>query len=223
MREYFAKLSSVERRFVVAVMLIVFTALNAWFVWPRFSDWKKNQGRVQKANKTLKAFEDKLARVPELDREVKKLESQGAPVPAEDQAIDFANAIRRQASESGVTIQTMTRVPPRTNAFFMEVAQALKIQSNEEQLVDFLYKLGEGNSLVRVRGLSLGPDAPRYNLRVDVTLVGSYQKKIAVRSAPAAAPAAKPAESPAPKKAESRPPATNAASGLPKPLPPIKK
>ena len=223
MKEYFAKLSSMERRFVVGVLLIVFAALNAWLVWPRFGDWKKNQARMDKTRRTLKVFEDKIAGATELERKIKQLESEGAAVPQEDQAIDFANTIQRQAAASSVVIQSMNRVPPRTNAFFMEVAQALKIQSNEAQLVDFLYKLGAGNSLVRVRGLSLGPDAPRHNLRVDVTLVGSYQKKVTARPAPAApaaatatAPAVKPPE---PVAGKSQPPGT----GVPKLPPPTKK
>jgi hypothetical protein len=54
--------------------------------------------------------------------------------------------------------------------------------------VDFLYKLGDGNSLIRVRSLSLRPDAPRQNLGGNITLIASYQKKPSARSAPAPAP-----------------------------------
>lgn len=194
MKEYFARLSSTERRFVVAVLLILFAGLNAWLVWPRFGDWKKNQAAIAKARDTLKVFEDKIALAPELERKIKQFENEGASVPPEDQSSDFVGTITRQAAASGVNILTMIRQQPRTNQFFIELAQALTLQSDDEKLVDFLYKLGASNSLVRVRGLTLGPDAPRYNLRVNVTLVGSYQKKAPVRrsSTPAAtnAPAA---------------------------------
>lgn len=209
MREYFARLNSTERRFVVAVLLILFAGLNAWLVWPRFAEWKKNQIRIATARQKLKVFEDKIALAPELERKIKQFESEGASVPPEDQSSDFVGTIQRQAAASGVNILTMIRQQPRTNQFFIELAQALTIQSDEEKLVDFLYKLGEGNSLVRVRGLSLGPDPPRHNLRVNVTLVGSYQKKAPLRAAPAAAAgsstpaAAKPVTVPPPK------PATN--------------
>lgn len=226
MREYFARLSSAERRFVVAVFLIVFAGLNAWLVWPRFGDWKKNHAAIAKARQTLKVFEDKIALVPELERKIKQFESEGASVPPEDQASDFVGTIQRQAAASGVNILTMIRQLPRTNQFFIELAQALTIQSDEEKLVDFLYKLGAGNSLVRVRGLTLNPDAPRYNLRVNVTLVGSYQKKAPARrsatpaatSTPAAAKKAEPtAPKPAPvDKAREVP-------GVPKPSTPARK
>jgi len=46
----------------------------------------------------------------------------------------------------------------------------------EPQLVDFLYKLGNGSSLIRVRDLSLQPDPPRQKLAADIQLVASYQK-----------------------------------------------
>lgn len=187
MREYFARLSSTERRFVVVVFLIVFAGLNAWLVWPRFGDWKKNQAAIAKARQTLKVFEDKIALAPELERKIKQFESEGASVPPEDQSSDFVGTIQRQAAASGVNILTMIRQQPRTNQFFIELAQALTLQSDEKKLVDFLYKLGAGNSLVRVRGLTLNPDAPRHNLRVNVTLVGSYQKKAPVRRPPATA------------------------------------
>lgn len=187
MKEYFARLSSAERRFVVAVLLIVFAGLNAWLVWPRFGDWNKNQIAIAKARRTLKVFEDKIAQIPELERKIKQFESEGASVPPEDQSSDFVGTIQRQAAASSVNILTMTRQNPRTNQFFIELAQSLSLQSDEEKLVDFLYKVGAGNSLVRVRGLTLNPDAPRHNLRVNVTLVGSYQKKAPVRRPPPSA------------------------------------
>ena len=190
MNEYFARLNSTERRFVVVVMLVVFAGLNAWLVWPRFGDWKKNQSRMFVANNTVKLRETKIALAPELEKQIKKYESEGAAVPAEDQASDFLRAINTQANASGVVILSSVRQTPRTNQFFIEVGQALTLQTDDEHLVDFLYNLGAGNSLVRVRGLSLGPDAPRHNLRVSVTLVGSYQKKIPVRATTPVAPRA---------------------------------
>jgi hypothetical protein len=216
MNEYFARLNSTERRFVVVVMLIVFAGLNAWLVWPRFGDWKKNQTAIARARQTLKVFEGKIAAIPEVEGKIKQFESEGASVLPEDQSSDFVGTIQRQAAASGVNILTMIRQSDRTNQFFIEKAQALTLQSDEEKLVDFLYKLGEGNSLVRVRGLALGPDAPRHNLRVNVTLVGSYQRKAPVRRPPPSAATSAPA---AAKKAQPIAPGNKAPAvpGVPKP------
>lgn len=216
MKEYFARLSSAERRFVVAVFLILFAGLNAWLVWPRFGDWKKNQTAIARARQTLKVFENKIALTPELEGKIKQFESEGASVPPEDQGSDFVGTIQRQAAASGVNILTMIRQQDRTNQFFIEKAQALTLQSDEAKLVDFLYKLGAGNSLVRVRGLTLNPDAPRHNLRVNVTLVGSYQRKAPGRRAPATAATSTPAAVKDTERAVPEP--ATPAPGVPKPL-----
>lgn len=215
MKEYFARLSSSERRFVVAVLMVFFIVLNAWFIWPRFGDWNKYKGRKSFAQSKVNAFETKIAKVPAMEAEVRKLESEGSAVQMEDQASDFLRTIQNQAQASAVGILTSIRQPARTNQFFIELSQGLTVQSGEEQLVDFLYKLGSGNSLVRVRGLSLGPDAPRQNLRVNVTLVGSYLKKAPVRAASAAN-----TNAPAPAATTPKPPA---APGVPSPSKPTTK
>ena len=42
--------------------------------------------------------------------------------------------------------------------------------------MDFLYKLGSGASMIRVRDLELQPDSPHYHLSANIRLVASYQK-----------------------------------------------
>ena len=71
----------------------------------------------------------------------------------------------------------------------MELTQPISVQSGEAQLVDFLYNLGSGNSLIRVRDLTLRPDPPRQQLSGTVKLVASYQKNPPKKAAPAASPA----------------------------------
>ena len=45
---YFARLSSLERRFIVIAIVVVFVVGNLWFVLPRFNDW----GEVGKRHQT---------------------------------------------------------------------------------------------------------------------------------------------------------------------------
>ena len=201
MKKYFAGLSSFERRFVVGGLLLVFVVLNLIFVRPLFSDWPKYQARGDKARKTLKTFREKIALAPELERRVKTMESEGAFVPPEDQANDFIRTIQSQAVASHVDVKSSIPQPPRTNTFFLERVQAMTLESGESELVDFLYHLGAGNSLVRVRGLSLRRDAPGVHLGANVTLVASYQKKPAAKqpaTTPSPAPAAVTTDKPKP-------------------------
>ena len=78
------------------------------------------------------------------------------------------------------------------------------MQAGEEQLVDFLYNLGSGNSQIRVRDLTVRPDPPRQQLLAQVKLVASYQKRAAAR------PGARPGRTPAAHTAATASPAATA-------------
>jgi hypothetical protein len=201
MKAYLARLSSLERRFVVGVMVVVFVLLNAVFVWPRFSEWGRMRARLQTARFTLERFQREIGEMPKYERLVKALENEGLAVPPEDQAVEFSLTIQSLAAQSGVNIISTGPLPLRTNQFFIERAQNLSVQSGEQQLVDFLYNLGAGASLTRVRALSLRPDPPRHQLSANLTLVASYQKKPSAAAAPARR------EATAAPSRESRPPA----------------
>ena len=87
---------------------------------------------------------------------------------------------------SGVNLMNSGRITTRTNSpFFVELVQTITVQSGEPQLVDFLYNLGAGPSLIRVRGLSLHTDPSHQQLVAGVTLVASYQKSQRTRGAAA--------------------------------------
>jgi Tfp pilus assembly protein PilO len=120
---------------------------------------------------------------------INRFRQEGLEVPPEDQQNQFARAIQDQQVRSGVGIQQFGRVSTQTNQFFLELTQPISVQSGEAQLVDFLYNLGSGNSLIRVRDLTLRPDAPRQQLSGTVKLVASYQKNPPKKAAPAASPA----------------------------------
>ena len=71
----------------------------------------------------------------------------------------------------------MGRQMTRTNdAFFVEQIQNINVTATDEQLVDFLYKLGSDASMIRVRDLELQPDPPHQKLNANIKLVASYQR-----------------------------------------------
>lgn len=203
----FARLSSLERRFIILVVVILFVVINLLFVLPHFNDLANIDNRFGDANAKLEKYEKEIAQVGFYEKNVTALEGEGASVPKEDQAVNFLQAIQNQAAQSGVSVLANNRQPERTNEFFLERSQALTTQSGESQLVDFLYSLGSGNSLIRVRALSVRPDAPRQALSANITLIASFQKKAPVR---AATPAARPAPA-APAAKTNTPAATSAA------------
>ena len=71
----------------------------------------------------------------------------------------------------------MSRPLTRTNdAFFVEQIQNINVTATDDQLVDFLYKLGSDVSMIRVRDLELQPDPPHQKLTANIKLVASYQR-----------------------------------------------
>jgi Tfp pilus assembly protein PilO len=130
-------------------------------------------------------------------KKVRELEGQGLAVPAEDQALQFVNAVNAQAGQSGIRfLGTPGRIITVTNQFFIEKSQNFSVQGGEKQMVDFLYSLGSGESLIRVRDLGIRAEPARHELVGTVKLVASYQKKTPARPG-----------TPSPSRASAKPPA----------------
>jgi Tfp pilus assembly protein PilO len=176
MKKFFAQLRPMERRLAVGVLVVLFLVLNWVFVWPHFSDWSKFQHRLEDARQKLALYQTAIAQTTRYEAQVKSLESQGESVAPEDQAINFLRTIQSQSAESGVGIVSTSRQTTRTNEFFVELVQNINVIADDQQLVDFLYKLGSSASMIRVRDLELQPDAARQHLTANIRLIASYQK-----------------------------------------------
>jgi Tfp pilus assembly protein PilO len=177
MKKYLAQLRPLERRLVVGVAVVLLVVLNAVFIWPHFSDWGDLRARLEKARSDLARNQTAAAQIPALQAQVKTFANEGEFVAPEDQAINLMRTIQSQASASGFGIQNYSRALMRTNdAFFVEQVQNINVIATEEQLIDFLYKLGSGASMIRVRDLELQPDPPHQRLAANIKLVASYQK-----------------------------------------------
>ena len=186
MKKYFMQLRPLERRLVVGILVVLILVLNFAFVWPHFSDWGNLQRRLTEAHRKLALYQGTAVQATNYEAQVKSLESQGEFVALEDQAINFLRTIQSQSQQSGVNILTTSRQTARTNEFFVEQTQNINVTATDEQLVDFLYKLGSAASMIRVRDLELQPDSARQRLNANVRLVASYQKN---RTAHTATPA----------------------------------
>jgi type II secretory pathway component PulM len=177
MKKYFAQLRPFERRLAVGVLVIFILILNWWFIWPHFSDWGNLHRRRDAAQAKLKLYQTAIAQTDACQKQVDSLQSQGGYVALEDTAINMLRTIQSQSAQSGVNIVNNSRQITRTNdAFFVEQVQNVNVIADEEKLVDFLYKLGSGASMIRVRDLEMQPDGARQHLNANIRLVASYQK-----------------------------------------------
>lgn len=185
MNGYWENLRPFEKRVVVGVGALFFVVLNFLFVLPHFSDLNAMHYRMAEAQQKLGKFQAEIAQTNVYIQGLNKLQADAADVPSEEQDFQFANAINTQVLRSGVRQNTGSTTKTQTNQFFLEKTQSISVQAPEQQLVDFLYHLGEGGSQIRVRDLSLRPDPTRQQLVAGVQLVASYQKKPTTRSATA--------------------------------------
>jgi hypothetical protein len=176
MKRYWENLRPFEKRVVAGVATMLFVIFNLWFVWPHFSDLAKMKDRMEEAQKNLKIRQTAISQMAVYDAEINKVKHEGRDVPADDQVQQFSLAISDEMVRSGVTPQSSGKPIPRTNQFFVEQSQTITVQSGEQQLVDFLFNLGSGTSLIRVRDLGLHPDAPHQQLAATIRLAESFQK-----------------------------------------------
>src|SRR5258706_8743316 len=133
-------LSPTERRFVVIVAIVVFAALNVWFVWPEFGSVGRWEQRQRDAENRLNTFKAEVERKPVYERLYKDLSTRGGSVATEEQALRFQQEIRSQAvlSQVGVIRYDPTQRGPstgRTN-FFEEQTQVITVTTGEEELID---------------------------------------------------------------------------------------
>jgi type II secretory pathway component PulM len=183
MKKYFAQLRPLERRLAIGVLVILFLVLNYVFIWPHFSDWGNLRRRGDDAQRKLKLYQTAIAQRPAYEAQVKSLQSAGGVVPLDDQSVSMMRAIQSQSAQSGVSIANTSRQMTKTNdAFFVEQIQNINVVADDKQLVDFLYKLGDDASMIRVRDLELQPDAAKQKLNGNIRLVASYQKSPAANT-----------------------------------------
>jgi len=177
MKKYWEGLRPFEKRVVVGVATGLFAVFNLWFVLPHFSDLGRMKKRMEEAQWTLQVRQTAIAQRPMYEEEIKKLQREGLDVPAEEQAIQFQRTISDEEMRVGVNPISTGRIMTRTNEFFFTQTQTINVQSGEQPLVDFLFNLGSGNSLIRVQDLILHPDPQtRQQLAGAIKLVASYQK-----------------------------------------------
>lgn len=181
-----SQLTPQERRIVVIVFLVVIVVLNLVFVWPHFDEWGSINTQLNKMRSDIESYNRLIAQ----DRnptngfqvQVAKLSSlEGGGSVMEhpvDPQIQLGNAIRAQERKTGVYVSSYSPGSIKTNEFFEELSTAITVESEEPQLVKFLYNMGLDPAMIRVAKLDLRPvDANRYKLRGGITLTANYTRK----------------------------------------------
>ena len=205
-------LSSGERRLVMIVIVVLMLALM-WMVWGMIPSPSATKQKIAKAQTQLDSFKAEIEKTDVYHQQISTLEGLGSEVIKIEQQVDMRNFINRLTTANGVEITSATSADPKTGDFFIEQSMTIRFSSKESDLVNFLWKLGSSDTMVRVSQMRVNPDKNRYKLSGSMTLTASYQKDVkATKPKPAteakakpvaAKPAAKP--EPAKPKAETKP------------------
>lgn len=184
MTSWFDKLNlrAGERRLVVFVAVVLFIVLNAWLVWPHFGDLGRVRADLDEKRRQIAKFETEINRKRVHENRVNELRGAGATVLPADMEINLLRLVQQQAGQSGVTLLSTDVSKGGTGKptdFFEERTVRVVVNTGDKELIDFLYKLGSGNSMIRVRDITVGPDAGQTKLAANITLVANYQKAAA--------------------------------------------
>ncbi len=186
-----------ERRLVLAAIVVIALLLNYWIVWPFFQDWPKVNRELEELNRMKGRYTAETSKTNEYNTLLASLRSKGAQVAPEDAPTRLQVAILTNANATGVQVNRLIPItqPARlgansqTNQFFEEYQVTADVVAGERELVDFLYQMGSGDSMVRVRDVNnLKLDPSQTKLTCSLTLVASFPR----RPPPASAPPRKP-------------------------------
>jgi Tfp pilus assembly protein PilO len=185
MNDFLAQLNLTpqERRIVVAIGLVVIVVLNMLFVWPHFGEWKRIRKELAGMRENIEKYNKKIAQDTNpnngLQKQLAKLVRQeGTGVM--DKQNQLQSTIMAQSRKTGVNVANYIpgAAKPDTNGFFEEESIKISIESQESQLVSFLYNIGGDPAMIRVSELDLAPqDQNRYRLRGNVTLIANYANR----------------------------------------------
>jgi hypothetical protein len=186
-----------ERRIVVGIGMVLIVVLNLLFVWPHFSEWGKIQKQLASMRSDIEKFNKQIA----LDTNptnglqkqlIKLVHQEGAGVG--DKQVQLQSTIMTQAHKAGVSVGNYIpgAAGPQTNEFFDKETIRITFDSQEPQLISFLYNIGNDPAMIRVSELELSPqDQNRYRLKGAVTFIANFAKRAPNATAKSALPKTK--------------------------------
>lgn len=173
-----------ERRLVLLGLVLLVVLINYFLVWPYFGEWSKTEKQLADESVKKTKFMGEISQRKQYEARLTELKNKGvAGLLDADRVPMMQQTIYAQGGLSGVTITRVTVPPPiravgTTNQFFDERLITVDVNGGEAELVDFLYQLGSGDSMMRVRDITnLRPDPAKTKLQTTLTLVASFQKE----------------------------------------------
>ena len=167
-------LSSGERRLVMFVLVVLMFVL-ASMVWGMIPDPGETQKKIAKAKTQLNSFTNEISKAQLYEGKIRTLVGLGSAVMPIEQEFTMRRTINNLTAANGVRVTRLGRTTTKTNKFFHEKTMRIDFSSKESDIVNFLWKLGGSDSMVRVSDLLIKPDKNRYRLDGWMNLTARYQ------------------------------------------------
>jgi len=178
---YFARLSSIERRFIVIAIVVGFVVVNLWFVFPasmtgaRFATATKPRSPpAPNTKRRLRKPRPTPARSP-------NWKGKASPFRWKNSPSIFARPSTARPFKAGLPCLTPPAAGTDQPVFSRTVTRPHR-SIYRGPVGGFPLQAGRRQFAHPVRALSLRPDAPRQALAGNLTLIASYQRKPSARS-----------------------------------------
>ena len=171
-------MSAAERRLVMSVVVVLVVVL-AWTAFTSIDDPGETNAKIVKAENNIKKFKAEIAKDAGYKKRIAELEGMNSAVENRNQEVDLRSKVARLKRESGLNIFDLGKQTSKPGDFFVEQSMRIQFNGKEDQIVNFLMRLGgDEDSLMRISRFSVSPDG-RSNptkLRGLATVTASYQK-----------------------------------------------
>lgn len=168
-----------ERRLIVIVAIVTFVVLNVVFVWPHGEKWKASLAELDDAKAQLAEFRATAAELDQTSQKLSMVESGGATLIDHAESEHLLRTIQAETTRHRVNVQRYDGQSEHalgTNDLFVERVLPIQyINTDDTNLVALLVSVGSGDSLIRVRDLTIQTDPSRTKLHGRITFVASYR------------------------------------------------
>ena len=171
-------MSAAERRLVMSVVVVLMVVL-AWMAFTSIDDPGETNAKIVKAENNIKKFKAEIAKDAGYKKRIAELEGMNSAVENRNQEVDLRSKVARLKRESGLNIYDLGKQTSKPGDFFVEQSMRIQFNGKEEQIVNFLMRLGgDEDSLMRISRFSVSPDGQSNptKLRGLATVTASYQK-----------------------------------------------
>ena len=151
----------------------------AWMAFTSIDDPGETNAKIVKAENNITKFNAEIAKDAGYKKRIAELEGMNSAVENRNQEVDLRSKVARLKRESGLNIYDFGKQTSKPGDFFVEQSMRIQFNGKEEQIVNFLMRLGgDEDSLMRISRFSVSPDGQSNptKLRGLATVTASYQK-----------------------------------------------